>query len=208
MADIAFDDFNRANGGLGGNWTTVTGRTAPQIVSQQVQDGGVGATSAEAIRTTETFPDNQYAYCTIVDLNDADCAVGVYLRGITASRTAYLVQILGPIGASATYAVFRINAGSVTTLISSTTFTVAASDVIYMSIVGYVLTVKLNGSQINTYDDSADGSKIASGQPGLHVSVGTGILADAILDDWGGGGADTTITGLRPAMRVPNVLVF
>lgn len=39
------DNFNRANGGLGYNWTTITGLSAPQIASNQVSNtsGEVGA---------------------------------------------------------------------------------------------------------------------------------------------------------------------
>src|ERR1700731_3725819 len=33
------DNFNRANGGLGSNWTTVSGTTAPQIVNNTAQPG-------------------------------------------------------------------------------------------------------------------------------------------------------------------------
>ena len=41
---IATDNFNRANGALGSNWTTVTGTAAPQIVSNTAprRDGQQG----------------------------------------------------------------------------------------------------------------------------------------------------------------------
>ena len=33
------DNFNRANGGLGSNWTTVAGTTAPKIANNTLQPG-------------------------------------------------------------------------------------------------------------------------------------------------------------------------
>src|SRR5216683_3409309 len=37
------DNFKRANGGLGSNWTTVAGTTAPKIANNTVQPGTAGA---------------------------------------------------------------------------------------------------------------------------------------------------------------------
>ena len=37
------DNFNRANGGLGSNWTTVAGTTAPKIANNTLQPGTAGA---------------------------------------------------------------------------------------------------------------------------------------------------------------------
>ena len=54
----ASDDFNRANGGLGANWTAISDG-AMSISSQQVI-GTVGATTG-ATRTAETYPSDQFS---------------------------------------------------------------------------------------------------------------------------------------------------
>jgi hypothetical protein len=54
----ASDDFNRANGGLGANWTAISDG-AMSISSQQVI-GTAGATTG-ATRTAETYPSDQYS---------------------------------------------------------------------------------------------------------------------------------------------------
>src|SRR5690349_7052012 len=54
------DNFNRANGGLGANWTTVSGTTAPQIVNNTVQPGSAGTLNS-AYWSANTFGANQYA---------------------------------------------------------------------------------------------------------------------------------------------------
>jgi len=40
------DDFNRADGGLGSNWTTEGGTSAPQIVSNRVERNGTSLSAA------------------------------------------------------------------------------------------------------------------------------------------------------------------
>jgi hypothetical protein len=54
----ASDDFNRADGGLGSNWTAISDG-AMSISSQQVI-GTVGATTGD-IRTAETYPSDQFS---------------------------------------------------------------------------------------------------------------------------------------------------
>ena len=57
-ATSASDDFNRADGGLGANWTAISdGGMA--IASQQVT-GTAGALTGD-IRTAETYPSDQYS---------------------------------------------------------------------------------------------------------------------------------------------------
>lgn len=209
MTVLATDLFNRGDAGLGAEWTTITGRSNPQIVTQQVRDEALGGSSADALYTNITWPDDQYAQIVIAQCFSATKQVGVLLRGITASRTYYLIDITGPLDATATYRLLRLNAGAASTLVAATTTTVAVNDVLYCEIVGYTVVAKLNGTTLFTYDDSADGSKLTSGSPGITVSCGDTSLAHAILDDFQGGDfASTPITGLRPSMRVPNVLVF
>jgi hypothetical protein len=201
MAELAADNFNRGNGGLGASWTTITGRSIPQIVSLQVQDESVGSASAEAIYTDGAWPDNQYAELDMVALASANTSIGVFVRGITASRTGYLFQAIGPTGATATYALYRVNTGAVTTLVSPTTYTITANDRLYLSVVDYVLVGKIAGVQVLSYDDSADGSKLSSGEPGIAVSVAVGSLTDSIIDNFAAGDiGGTPITGLRPAI--------
>jgi hypothetical protein len=64
--DRVFDDFNRADGGLGANWTTITGTGAPQIVGNLVQPVAVGgATGSQSLYTAITWPNTQYARCRV-----------------------------------------------------------------------------------------------------------------------------------------------
>ncbi|HET9970203.1 MAG TPA: hypothetical protein VFQ68_18365, partial [Streptosporangiaceae bacterium] len=54
----ASDDFNRANGGLGANWTAIS--DGAMAISSQQAIGTAGATTG-ATRTAETYPSDQYS---------------------------------------------------------------------------------------------------------------------------------------------------
>ena len=57
-AVIASDDFNRADGGLGANWTAVS--DGGMAISSQQVTGTAGATTGD-IRTAETYASDQYS---------------------------------------------------------------------------------------------------------------------------------------------------
>ena len=57
-ATPASDDFNRANGGLGANWTAIS--DGAMAISSQAVIGTVGATTGE-IRTAESYTSDQYS---------------------------------------------------------------------------------------------------------------------------------------------------
>lgn len=67
------DDFNRANGAIGGSWTVLTGQDTPQIVSNAVEDGdgsGAGAVHNTVLATAHEF---------VITLSDAGNEAGVEL---------------------------------------------------------------------------------------------------------------------------------
>jgi hypothetical protein len=196
MALPVVDDFNRADGGLGANWTTVTGFTAPAIVSQLVQETA-GGTTGLAIYTGDTFPDNQYASITITAVvTSTTRSAGVTLRGVTTERTQYECQVAGPLGATATLTIYRINAGSVTSLITSGAIeTVNSGDILKGSVLGSTVKLYINENERLSV---VDGSPIASGKPGIELNA-IGAGSDVQIDNFQAGEVGTT-TGLRPAI--------
>jgi hypothetical protein len=79
------DDFNRANGGLGANWTTLSGFGAPQISTNVV----VGSTEEAAYYSAATPAANQYvqAFC---DTSEGFTAIRV--RQASGANTCYELQ--------------------------------------------------------------------------------------------------------------------
>lgn len=78
----ASDNFTRANGAVGGNWTTysnVTGNNVPQIVSNRVA-GQVRAQYAMAFWNANTFSTSQFSMITIS--NSGGNAAGAVATGV------------------------------------------------------------------------------------------------------------------------------
>jgi hypothetical protein len=80
------DDFNRANGGLGANWTTVTGLGAPLIASNQIPYL-VAAGWQAAYYSGETFTANQYAAAK--NESPASPGIGVMVRQSASDKSCY-----------------------------------------------------------------------------------------------------------------------
>ena len=194
-AELAADNFDRADGGLGANWTTVTGFSAPAIRTNVVEDNAVGGAASIALRTAEAFPDDQYAQLTVkAAVTSNGRVVAATLRGVTTARTHYECQVAGPLGATATLTTVRYNAGAGTTLAGGTAiYTVAANDVLYCEIIGSTITLKINGTTI--LGPTVDGTPITSGDPGILLFVSAGTTADAQLDDFSAGSASATAAG-------------
>lgn len=85
------DDFNRANGALGANWTTITAAdAAPTIVSNAVVGGtGISTWGDGALWTANSLTNDQYAQvdATYSAITDAE----VLLRANTAGTQGYIL---------------------------------------------------------------------------------------------------------------------
>lgn len=174
MSVLATDDFNRANGGLGANWTTTAGDSALRIVSNQAADAGSPA-NAGARYTAITWPNDQYAQvvCKTVD-TVSDSGMGPVVRA-TSGGDMYLVQT----NTTETRLYKRVSGGY--TQLGSDGAVCAADDVLYVSAVGTTITVKKNGS---TIIGPVTDSGISAGSAGLWASTGS---ESATGDDWEGG---------------------
>ena len=60
LASTVSDIFDRADGALGSNWTTVSGTAAPQIASDNLRVGTASAVNS-AYWSASTFGNNQFA---------------------------------------------------------------------------------------------------------------------------------------------------
>lgn len=167
---IASDDFNRADGGLGANWSNAPdeGQT-PTIVSNQVTSSGAG--DAAAYWSANTFHTDQYSQATmavtdrylglIIRANGSDCVYGQQ------TPTADLV-------------IYWYNAGAYTQIGSTYTTTGWSNgDVAYLEADGPTYTLKQNGTSRVT---GTNASAPKTGYPGLVVNTTT-----ERIDDWSGG---------------------
>ena len=199
-AEVAADNFDRADGGLGANWTTVGAFTAPAIVSNLVQPGILGGSGSLAVRTAEPFGSDQYVQMTITTLATASNRIaGVIMRNANpANRTNYECQALGPLGSTTTLTIYRFNAGAPTVLATTgAAATVASGDILYCEVVGSTVTLKING--VTKVGPIVDGSPIASGKPGIVAYSFAGATSNVQLNDWSAGDFTSDPVGLTAA---------
>lgn len=152
------DSFDRANGGLGANWATITGHATPTIFGN-----GMSGTNAAA-RYVATFAADQYAEA------DVGALMGVIVRASASAQTYYIAKV-GEVAGEVTLR--RVVAG-VSTVLDSVAFGYPR---VRLAVVGNLLTV-YGGEIFPALDEevlSLSDSAIASGSPGVFVnSTGAG----------------------------------
>jgi hypothetical protein len=192
---IATDDFNRADGVIGANWSylrdTAWNGTGPSIVSNVVRGSDGGGTHYQVSRrNAESFNDNQYAKITIgaLSFSGAGYKVGVVVRASAdtdsnADFYGYYVQDDG--SSNRTTVLFKMVNGTVTTL-DSVVLAWANGDTIEMEVEGTTLRGYKNGTLQVTVSGQTD---LSTGKPGLYIS---GDSSTPSGDDWEGGNVTTS----------------
>ena len=166
MTQLAADDFNRADGGLGANWTTTTGNSAPVIATNEATSSGAGTFSARY--TATGAPNDQYAEVTVgtVVSGSNDEGVGPACRIQSGVETFYLAQ-----GNSLQTRLYRCSSGAFTLLGEG--YGVVAGDLLRLTCNGSTISVQLNGYTII----SATDANIGSGDAGIWItSTGSGRI--------------------------------
>lgn len=211
VIQLATDTFNRANGGLGANWSTPTGGTAQQIVSNNVESTVTNSYNAQYYNAA-SFSTDQYSEVTIGTLA-ASNYMGPIVRMQPGSNSGYVAQINGPTGSANTTAILLTMTNGVTTNIATNfggvTTTPQIGDVFRLSVVGNVLSLYQNGTLVLQGNDV--NNTYMTGQPGMFNYSAT--IGNSQISKWTGGNANvienvnnmtqlyktasnTTITGL------------
>lgn len=179
----ASDDFNRANETpLAGNWTSFTASKF-NLAGNVVVPAATGSDST-SIWNANAFANDQFsqAALTVNGTNGGGAGLGLCLRSDgNPSRTLYRLVI--DHAASNNIDISRFNAGANSPL-KQVTQAWTDGDTWRFEITGFVLSVYRNGALVTTFDDSASGSKIASGSVGISYSS---TETSASLDNWSGG---------------------
>ncbi len=179
------DDFNRADGGLGTNWVSLSGANAPQIVSQQIVGGTNAVTGIRYVTPTNT--DDQYAQVTYRGgvLDGPAVAMPAFLTSDTAAATGTWYAFRQASGGGATTAIVQKDVGAGTfTVLASAAGSMTSGDVMRLQYVGGVLTAYVNGVQRITYTPV---SPISDQRFVGFINNAIANSGVAILDDWWGG---------------------
>lgn len=185
---IFTDNFNRANGAIGGNWTNINGTFG--ISSNKATSLTLGADSrAQAVYSASFGPDSfgndQYAQLVLADTT---AYAGVVVRGSLSAYTGYVA-----VAAGTDSAISKFVAGTPTAVATGGP-PFANGDVLRLEISGSTLTLKKNGVVVLTGTDSS----ISSGYAGIAGYNTTRIAGD----NWEGG--DLVIpTSLAYPLTIP-----
>jgi fibronectin type 3 domain-containing protein len=176
--NIVTDTFNRANGGLGANWTRNVGETGTlQIVSNQVQPA-VG-TYGESLYTASAFGGAQFSEVQYVSgLVGGVINLDVRARQYTTAGTADMFR--GQLnGLTGQWRILRLD-NDVETALASGALTYANGDTFYFEANGSSLVLKRNGATLN-------GAVTDATYTVGDVGVGVYNQVSVLIDNWRGG---------------------
>jgi len=188
------DNFNRADGGLGGNWTTVSGTNAPQIVSNVLQTGTAGTLNA-AFWSADAFGNDQWVQGAMPNSIGSEQGPGIAVR--LANSRGYFLWFGN---ASNVVSIWRMdNATTWVELAQSNTLTVTGNDVWKLTVQGSSLKGYQNGNQVV----SATDTNYTTGSPGVWMFNSTNQI-----DDWSGSddsySVGGTVSGLSGTVILQN----
>jgi hypothetical protein len=193
---LVSDNFNRANGPLGSNYTGCgyNGGNYSQLEVQNNEAGGSGYWSQDCSLYTGygTFPNDQYATATIVGTPSNSTESSLELRGTATplSNEKYIAcgwdaQDFSP---DYHYRIWSLTPGAPAEVsLWLSTVTPATNDVIWCGVSGSSVTLKVNGTILQTVTDT---SGVSSGYPGMYYidPNGTGPgPSDVMFDDFAAG---------------------
>lgn len=170
---MATDNFNRADGGLGSNWTTCS-TNAPQIVSNEFQSTSNGSPNA-AYWSADTFTADQFSEAVLINVCDTQ-GPGVGFTG-TPFRGVFVYMV-----DTTQLVLVGFTAGGSDGNLLTVNGSFSAGDTIRLSRAVNVYTVWKNGS---TLSPTLTTASYSGGQPGIQSH-----FSGARLDDWRGGDGD------------------
>ena len=173
------DTFDRANGGLGSNWTTTPGTAAPQISGNTLHAGTASALNS-AYWSANTFGADQFAQGTLPGSSGGNDGPGLAVR-VSGTKGYFLWYG----NSTNTVSLWRMDsASSWTQLKASGSLTIApATDVWKIQVTGSTISGYQNGTQVVQATDT----KITSGSPGVWL-----YYAANQIDNWSGGDVAST----------------
>ena len=175
----ASDDFNRADGGLGANWTKPpASQNNLVIVNNQV---GVDVEDSHnyAFWSADNFSQDQYSQ---VRMSNMGPWPGVIARAQSTIDRFYLALVFG----ANDYRIYLRKDGNYYLLSTGTTETWMAGDIVGLEAAGLnpvQLTLLRNGNPVLTYTDTTE--NLFGGSPGIGIYSPSGD--HLAIDDWEGG---------------------
>lgn len=170
------DNFQRANGALGANWSnwSWSGAVAAKISSNAAVGGGTATTSG-GVWAANTFAGNQSAQITVGTLPTGGDWVGVTVRQSSNGSGGYLALWFANSG-SPLFMLFGENGTSSPPLLTSVSGSMSAGDTLGISASGTTIVLYHNGTSLLSSTDST----YSSGAPGVAFYTSGSVPTSAV----------------------------
>jgi hypothetical protein len=175
----ASDDFNRADGGLGANWTKPPASQNNLVIVNNQVGVDVEDTHNYAFWSADSFSQDQYSQ---VRMSNMGPWPGVIARAQSAIDRFYLALVFG----ANDYRIYLRKDGNYILLSTGNTETWMAGDIVGLEAAGLnpvQLTLLRNGNPVLTYTDATE--NLVGGSPGIGIYSPSGL--HLAIDDWEGG---------------------
>lgn len=176
---VASDDFNRANGAIGSNWSTHATNGTPQVNSNKINADANDSDCSAYWNGSGSFNNNQYSQATITWGNNGG-AGGVSYAGLIVRATSTSCIFVQKDANNNNFIIMEVtgmDSSNIYNEIGRTTTVVANGSVVRAEVIGTTVSVYDDNVLILTAETS-----ITTGKPGLLANDDT----DSI-DDWSGG---------------------
>lgn len=194
------DDFNRADGSLGSNWTNLTGSFT--IVSNQIRCNASGAEACVRINSG-SYANDQDAMLTRTVVGTTSyfgMFQGVACRCATSGHTCYF----GYIDSQGNWYFGLFNAGVYTEISSGLSIGVTANDIFMIDAVGTTIRFRRDRGGTITTLGSGTNSTLTSGYPGIAgYDYQVYWSPQGYSDNFNGGDNVGTSVSLPPARSGP-----
>jgi hypothetical protein len=200
FTQLAADNFHRADGPVGANWTAFDGIPLFTILSN-LAVGDLSAGQGFGFYTGVSVPNDQYATLTLssFDQTNQSAEAAVFLRVASDFSTFYSASIR-PQGNGTSFLTVSSQAG---TIYTGSPFIAQLGDVLLAAIVGTTLIAQYNGvTVLNTIDTAS-----ASGMTGLFVGFNGGSQASISVSNFTVGSGVVTPTLVSIAITPTSVSI-
>lgn len=186
MTTPILDNFNRADGSVGSNWTSPvwTGDGSFLVIGNQF--GATSGTTISMYWNATSFSADQEAYVTVMTppANDSSNVVSVYCRlsGQGTASPTYYAATLRKLSGTDTVTIERVISGTITAIGSAKSIEFASGDGLALTCVGGVIASWRRSGSTWIFIDAVNNTDIAGGG-----YIGIESRQVARLDDFGGG---------------------
>src|SRR4029453_942040 len=190
------DDFNRADGPLGANWTKPPASENNLVIVNNEVGGDVESSHNYAFWSADSFSEDQYSEVTMAN-------IGLWNGVIVRAKAGVDEFYLGFVGSDHTYSIYVRTASGYTDLADGFAETWSPGDIVGLEASGsgpVNLTLLKNGNPVLTYTDST--YNITGGSPGIGIWSSSG--SNLRVDNWEGGDLEI-LGGLPSETQEPSV---